>query len=199
MVDLKLIIASNIISLRTEAGMTQSELGAKLNYSDKSISKWERAESLPDANVLRQLGEIFGVSMDYLFNTHDEWKPAPEEPKNEDLHKARFNLRAVEAVTLCGIATFAFFLFILFWIILDIFVWLVFFAALPIVVLTHMVLNSVWNKGRGNIWIIGFFIFSVLLLIYVSLISFNAWQIFLLMIPTAAILFCVSKIRKKRP
>ena len=199
MVDLKLIIASNIIRLRTEAGMTQSELGAKLNYSDKSISKWERAESLPDANVLKQMGEIFGVSMDYLFNTHDEWKPTPEEPKNEDLHKARFNLRAVEAVTLCGIAAFAFFLFILFWIVLDAFVWLVFFAALPIGVLTHLVLNSVWNKGRGNIWIIGFFIFSILLLIYVSLISYNTWQIFLLMIPTAAILFFVSKIRKKRP
>ena len=77
MVDLKLVIASNIIRLRTEAGMTQSELGAKLNYSDKSISKWERAESLPDANVLKQMSEIFGVSMDYLFSTNDEWKPDP--------------------------------------------------------------------------------------------------------------------------
>ena len=75
MVDLKLIIASNIIKLRTDAGMTQSDLGEKLNYSDKSISKWERAESLPDANVLKQMGEIFGVSMDYLFNSHDEWEP----------------------------------------------------------------------------------------------------------------------------
>lgn len=197
MVDLKLIIASNIISLRTEAGMTQSELGARLNYSDKSISKWERAESLPDANVLKQIGDIFGVSMDYLFNTHDEWKPTPEEPANEDVHKARFNLRAVEAVTLCGIITFAFFLFILFWIILDDLVWLVFLAAFPICVLTHLVLNSIWNKGRKNMLIIGVFVFSILLLIYVSLLSFNVWQIFLLMIPTIAILFFASKIRKK--
>lgn len=196
MVELKLIIASNIIRLRTEAGMTQSELGAKLNYSDKSISKWERAESLPDANVLKQMGEIFGVSMDYLFNTHDDWVPTPEEPKNGE--KIQFNLHAVEAVTLCGIATFAFFLFILFWIIFDSLVWIVLIAALPVAVLTHLVLNSVWNKGKGNIIIVGVFILSILLLAYAVFIKYNPWQIFLMLLPVAAILFCISKIRKKR-
>ena len=199
MVDLKLVIASNIIRLRTEAGMTQSELGAKLNYSDKSISKWERAESLPDANVLKQMSEIFGVSMDYLFSTNDEWVP-DEEKKDEEPEKFTFDVRAIEAVAICGIFAFAFLLFILFWIIMDIFVWIVFFAALPVVALTYLVLNSVWNKGKGNILVVGFFIFSVLLLIYSAFIEggANIWQIFLLMIPTAVILFFVSKIRKKR-
>ena len=31
--------------------MTQAELGAKLNYSDKSVSKWERGEAIPDARA----------------------------------------------------------------------------------------------------------------------------------------------------
>ncbi len=198
MVDLKLVIASNIIRLRTEAGMTQSELGAKLNYSDKSISKWERAESLPDANVLKQMSEIFGVSIDYLFSTNDEWKPDPEPCKKEET--CTFNVRAVEAVALCGIGAFAFLLFILFWIINDIFLWIVFFAAFPVIVLTHLVLNSVWHKGKGNIIIIGVLVFSVLLLIYTSLLlcGKNAWQIFLMIFPTVLILFCISQIRKKR-
>ena len=34
--ELKLIFASNLIRLRTAAGMTQAELGEQLNYSDKS-------------------------------------------------------------------------------------------------------------------------------------------------------------------
>ncbi len=195
MVDLKLIIADNIIKLRTDAGMTQSELGAKLNYSDKSISKWERAEALPDANVLRQMGEIFGVSMDYIFNAHDDFAPGPE-PAPQAEGKTKFNHKAIEAVALCGVATFALFLFILFWIILDKLVWIVFFSALPVAIITHLVLNSVWNKGRGNIIIVGAFILSLFLLIYASLIHINPWQIFLLMIPTTAILFFVSKIRK---
>ena len=53
--ELKLIFASNLIRLRTEAGYTQAELAAKINYSDKSISKWERGEAVPDAYVLKML------------------------------------------------------------------------------------------------------------------------------------------------
>ena len=34
--ELKLVAAGNLINLRTASGMTQAELGAKLNYSDKS-------------------------------------------------------------------------------------------------------------------------------------------------------------------
>lgn len=43
--ELKRITAANIIALRTQAGMTQLELAEQLNYSDKSISKWERGVS----------------------------------------------------------------------------------------------------------------------------------------------------------
>ena len=93
--ELKLITASNLINLRTGAGMTQAELGAKLNYSDKTISKWERAEAIPDAYVLTQIAEIFQVSVDSLLKSHDEWKPIPvEEPEiiqhNAD-HRSRHN------------------------------------------------------------------------------------------------------------
>ena len=38
--DIKKIIANNIIELRAEAGMKQAELAEKINYSDKSVSKW---------------------------------------------------------------------------------------------------------------------------------------------------------------
>ena len=45
--ELKLIFASNLIRLRTAAGMTQAELGEQLNYSDKSISKGSAARPFP--------------------------------------------------------------------------------------------------------------------------------------------------------
>ncbi len=197
MVDLKLIIASNIIKLRTDAGMTQGDLAEKLNYSDKSVSKWERAESLPDAKVLKNMGEIFGVSMDYLFNSHDEWQPKQDKKKAEDAFKKQFNLKAVEGIAICGIWTFALFMFILFWIILDSFYWIVFFAAFPTSMLTHLILNSIWNHGRNNRMIIIILVFSILLLIYMALIKFNIWPIFLLMLPIAVILYLTSKIKKR--
>ena len=75
--ELKLIFASNLIRLRTAAGMTQAELGEQLNYSDKSISKWERGEAIPDAAVLKRMSEIFGVTVDYLLDEHDAGQAAP--------------------------------------------------------------------------------------------------------------------------
>ena len=53
--ELKAIFASNLIKLRTGAGLTQAELGEMLHYSDKSVSKWERAEAIPDAFVLKAI------------------------------------------------------------------------------------------------------------------------------------------------
>ena len=57
MTELKPIIAKNIMSLRQAAQMTQGDLAQKLNYSDKAVSKWERAESVPDIMVLKEIAE----------------------------------------------------------------------------------------------------------------------------------------------
>lgn len=83
--ELKAVFASNLIRLRTEAGLTQAELGRQLNYSDKTISKWERAEAMPDALVLLLMGEMFHVTVDYLLHEHSEWEgdgPGPGRTKS---------------------------------------------------------------------------------------------------------------------
>ena len=70
MTDLKQIFAVNLQALRQRDGLTQTELGEKLNYSDKAVSKWERGESIPDASVLKEIGSLFGVSLDSLLSDH---------------------------------------------------------------------------------------------------------------------------------
>lgn len=64
--ELRSNLSENIAKLRRNAGLTQSALGEKLGYSDKSISKWERGEGLPDICVLCNMAELFGVSTDTL-------------------------------------------------------------------------------------------------------------------------------------
>lgn len=59
-------LANNLARLRREKGLTQAELGEKLNYSDKSISKWERGEGVPDLQVMVALSELYGVSLDEM-------------------------------------------------------------------------------------------------------------------------------------
>lgn len=57
----------NFISkLRKEKGLTQQELAAKLNLTDKAISKWERGLSCPDISLLVPLSELLGVSVNEL-------------------------------------------------------------------------------------------------------------------------------------
>ena len=49
---LRRTVSKNIAAYRKAHKDTQMDLAAKLNYSDKSISKWERGESLPDIYIL---------------------------------------------------------------------------------------------------------------------------------------------------
>ncbi len=69
---IKEIISRNIVNLRKEKGLTQIELADALHYSNKAISKWEKGDSLPDAETLYEIAKFFNVSIEYLFTNHDE-------------------------------------------------------------------------------------------------------------------------------
>lgn len=58
--------ASRLAAYRKNAGLTQTQLAEKLNYSDKSISKWERGDGLPDFYVILLIAEMFNISVDDL-------------------------------------------------------------------------------------------------------------------------------------
>jgi transcriptional regulator with XRE-family HTH domain len=61
-------IAANLQYYRRLSGMTQTELSERINYSDKSVSKWERASGTPDIFVLSALAELYGVTVDNLIS-----------------------------------------------------------------------------------------------------------------------------------
>ena len=69
MSDIKTAFAENLQILRKEAHITQSELAEKLNYSDKAISKWERAEAIPDVITVKEIADTFGVTVDWLLES----------------------------------------------------------------------------------------------------------------------------------
>lgn len=52
-----------VSQLRKEHGMTQKELGEKLNITDKAISKWERGLSYPDICMLEDLSKALDVTI----------------------------------------------------------------------------------------------------------------------------------------
>lgn len=189
MEDLKFITAANIISLRTKAGMTQAQLAELLNYSDKSVSKWERAEAVPDAYVLKHMSEIFGVSVDYLLSSHNAWEPISQKQKR------RYRSEIIVLISMVGIWTLAFFIFIIGWILGHLF-WMVFIYAIPISLITLLVFNSVWEDGKRNYYIISTLVASIFVMFYLALLRWNPWQILLLIVPAELIVFLAFRVKK---
>lgn len=52
--------------LRRENGLTQNELGKRLNVSNGTIAMWETGKRQPDLSTLQKLAEFFNVTVDYL-------------------------------------------------------------------------------------------------------------------------------------
>lgn len=59
-------VSAQIAALRKAKGLTQSELGERLNVSFQAVSKWERAEALPDIGLLVDLAGILETSVDNI-------------------------------------------------------------------------------------------------------------------------------------
>lgn len=49
--------------LREERGMTQAELAARLNVSDKAVSKWETGKGYPDITLIEPLAAALNISV----------------------------------------------------------------------------------------------------------------------------------------
>ena len=190
--ELKLITASNIIKLRTTAGLTQAELGHALNYSDKTISKWERGEAIPDADVLLSMGEIFGVSVDYLLSSHDSWQA----PEKESEGIPSYSANVIIAISVIGVWTAALTAFVVLWL-FDIICWKIFIGTLPVSILTYMVLICAFKKKKYLQLVIAVFVLSLFVTMYFFVPSSNPWQLFLLAIPAEIIVFLSCNIRKR--
>ena len=67
---------------RKNKKLTQAKLAEKIFVSEKTISKWENGKGIPDTNLLPQLCEIFGVSLNELLSGE---RMKNNEQKNEQL------------------------------------------------------------------------------------------------------------------
>ena len=177
MENLENIIAENIVKNRKRQKLTQAELGEKLNFSDKSVSKWEKGESLPDIVTLQKMCEIFNITLNDLTS-----KDAPVMAKQKSSKQLLITLLSSGLVWLVATTVFVFLL--LFTSLSK--TWLCFIYALPVMSIVLVVFSCLWAK---NIWQ---FLASTLL-IWTSLVALcltipNIWQILLIGAPLQILL-----------
>lgn len=57
-----------LMELRKKEGLSQEELGYKLNVTRQTVSKWELGQTTPEMDKLKEISKIFNISVDELIN-----------------------------------------------------------------------------------------------------------------------------------
>ena len=166
MEELKQTIAANLVAYRKHAQLTQQELATKINYSDKAISKWERAEGVPDVLVLKTLADLYGVTVNDFLVDHTKSK------------KLRFRgfLAKHWLITLLSAGLVFLVATVL------VFVWLVvdpdsaaavakytYLTALPVSLIVVLVFSCIWGKLWQRCIVASALIWTLCLLIHLAL------------------------------
>lgn len=60
------MLGPRIAALRRQAGMSQAELASRLKISSSAVGMYEQGRREPSVDLLLDMAEIFGVSMDVL-------------------------------------------------------------------------------------------------------------------------------------
>lgn len=185
--QLAVTIGKNLTRLRKMANLTQLELAEKLNYSDKSVSKWEQGNGIPDVRILLQLSELYGVTLDDFVRDHTQDAVMPKKTK-----RIQRLITVLLSSGLCWLVAVIAFVFT------GIFApefgdaWLIFLYAIPATAVVVLVFSCVWHYKWVRILSISVLVWSIVGAVYLTLFrllppevnaQYKTWLIFLIGIP----------------
>lgn len=177
--ELKTVIGKNIAEYRKLAGLSQIDFAEKLNYSDKAVSKWERGESLPDIIVLKQIADLFGITVNDLLGEKEEKK------KRININKLLRNKTFIFILSV-GIVWLVATIVCVFMLIFgntSKWVWLPFIYALPISFIIGIVFMAIW-KNRLLLTISeSLLVWTLVLSLCLTIEYDNIWYMFIIAIP----------------
>ena len=192
-------VAKNLIIYRKAAGLTQAEVAEKIHYSDKSVSKWESGNGIPDVYTLIQLARLYGVSINAFLE---------EEPVVKKTEKS-FGLQLLIMLLSSGIvwlvAIFSFALLQILkpngaW-------WLIYLYAVLANAIVMLVYASIWKHRIINFLSVTTIIWVALVCCYLTIRLFvndmtGLWLMFLVGVPLQSLeilwAFFRTLLRKQR-
>jgi len=172
---IKLRLSDNLKRYRKENNLTQNKLAVKLNYSDKSISKWERNEGIPDVIILSKLAKLYNISIDDFFSS----QIVDTKPKR----KAKKFL--ISCISFTGVWVLATILYS----ILTIFdvtsfeTWLIFIYAIPVSLVTLVVFTNIWGNTFSKFLSVSLLLWGLVISIVVSFSNIRLWLLFVAAAP----------------
>ena len=173
MEELNNIIAKNLIKYRTQAGYTQVALAEKISYSDKSVSKWERGESIPDIAVLLKLAKIYGITL----NDFVEEEKEPIIKQTKTLHKKKHLLISLISAGLVWVIAGIVFTTLFIFPELKGWSWLVFIYSIPVSGIVLTVFSHMWGKTYAQILSASLIVWGIVLSICLSIKNPRIWTL----------------------
>ncbi|MDD3112786.1 MAG: helix-turn-helix transcriptional regulator [Candidatus Izemoplasmatales bacterium] len=177
---MKSIFSRNLIYYRKAFDLTQIQLAEKLSYSDKSVSKWERKEALPDLVVMTKMATLFGISLNDLISSKTPRKVGK-------YTRNRYLIATMMAVGIWAIATAVFvFLRIL---LPDMEkTWLAYIYAIPASFLVLSIFFRIWNHRLIVFIFSSITLWTLALSIFLSFENPRLWLFFIAGIPLQILL-----------
>jgi transcriptional regulator with XRE-family HTH domain len=175
-------------------------LAERLNYSDKAVSKWERAESIPDITVLKAIADLFQVPLDYLVRENPELPVAQEEPEQTPRKKRNHKvITALSILLVWFVATVVF-------LVLDMAAlntklhFLAFAYAVPVSMIVWLVMNSIWFVRQHNYLIISLLMWTLIgsVVLTLMLVGQNVWKLLILGVLGQVIIATWSKMQYRQ-
>lgn len=194
MKNLKQILTKNLIFLRKKANLKQSELAEKLNYSDKTVSKWENGEVMPSIEVLAQIAELYNVTIDSLVHPIDEQNFFPTPKKDE----SRRNKIIITLLSISVVWIVATLVYVYANIISRTNLWIIFVWAFPISFVIGIVFSALWANKKTTLTVISLLIWSLIFAFFLQFWQYKLYALFLIGIPAQVVILLWGGLKRKK-
>lgn len=174
MESLEKVFSKNLIKYRNLMRLKQSELAKMINYSDKSISKWERGEGLPDLKATKSLCDIFGITIDDMLKENsDHEKKITKTIINKRRKHFITSLLSTSIVWLIATIVYVSLLICK----VDGNIWLPFIYAIPISAIVLIVFSSLWGNNLLQFLCVTLLLWGVIISVTLSTPIDNIWYV----------------------
>ncbi len=191
MKDVRVAIARNLSVLRKDRGLTQAELAEKFNYSDKAVSRWEHGDTLPDVNVLCELCEFYGITLNDLVAEDPPTPQKKQRSRNSAAYRVWLCITSGAMVWLLATIVFLCLLTVR-----EVMVWQIFVFAVPFSCLAVCLLCRSMCVGLVQFILQSIIVWTLITAVYLQFFDYRFWFLFLLGIPLQLIVFLSYKLRQ---
>ena len=134
--EIKRNFAKNVKELRIDRKLNQIQLGEKLAYSSKAVSKWENGDVMPDITTLKLIADFFEIGVDDLISDHNVIRKS-------HVRKNRAYITFASALLSFFVAAIVFMILMLCTVDKA---WLSFIIAIPVSAVVLLVFSSLWYQ-----------------------------------------------------